>query len=113
MQGQGAPLPPTAEDVPRSISLTTNLTNMSLACAPTVAQLYSCLPSDLSGGGRRDACCLHRRSIYPDEFDNFVERMRTANKRKGKEFLFDVDVIDPMMDVVLNVELGSETSRSG
>ncbi|CBJ30457.1 1,3-beta-glucan synthase, family GT48 [Ectocarpus siliculosus] len=50
-------------------------------------------------------------SIYPDEFDNFVERMRVMSTSKSKKYLFDLDVIDPMLDVVLDTELGADLSR--
>ncbi|CAM9905485.1 unnamed protein product, partial [Ectocarpus sp. 13 AM-2016] len=53
----------------------------------------------------------HLPSIYPDEFDNFVERMRVMSTSKSKKYLFDLDVIDPMLDVVLNTELGADLSR--
>lgn len=51
------------------------------------------------------------RSIYPDEFDNFVERMRVMSTSKSKKYLFDLDVMDPMLDVVLDTDLGADTSR--
>ncbi|CAM9689894.1 unnamed protein product, partial [Ectocarpus fasciculatus] len=51
------------------------------------------------------------RSIYPDEFDNFVERMRVMSTSKSKKYLFDLDVIDPMLDVVLDTDLGADLSR--
>lgn len=51
------------------------------------------------------------RSIYPDEFENFVERMRMQSANKSRNFPFDVDVIDPMLDVVLDTELGADLSR--
>lgn len=51
------------------------------------------------------------RSIYPDEFENFVERMRVQSANKSRNFPFDVDVIDPMLDVVLDTELGADLSR--
>lgn len=53
------------------------------------------------------------RSIYPDEFENFVERMRTQAANKSRKFPFDVDVIDPMLDVVLDTDLGADLSREG
>lgn len=54
---------------------------------------------------------LPPRSIYPDEFDNFVERMRVVSNSKSKKFLFEVDVIDPLLNVVLDTNLGADLSR--
>lgn len=51
------------------------------------------------------------RSIYPDEFDNFVERMRVMSSSKSKKYLFDIDVMDPMLGVVLDTDLGADLSR--
>lgn len=53
----------------------------------------------------------HDRSIYPDEFDNFVERMRVMSMSKSKKYLFDMDVMDPMLGVVLDTDLGADLSR--
>ncbi|CAM9673002.1 unnamed protein product, partial [Hapterophycus canaliculatus] len=50
-------------------------------------------------------------SIYPDEFDNFVERMRVMSISKSKKYLFDMDVMDPMLGVVLDTDLGADLSR--
>lgn len=55
--------------------------------------------------------CLRDRSIYPDEFDNFVERMRGVSNSKSKRFLFEVDVMDPLLIVVLDTNLGADLSR--
>lgn len=55
--------------------------------------------------------CSPHRSIYPDEFDNFVERMRVRSNSKSKKFLFEVDVMDALLNVVLDTNLGAETSR--
>jgi len=52
------------------------------------------------------------RSIYPDEFDNFVERMEVISDKKSKKYPFHLDVITPLLDVVLDTSLGSEVSRS-
>lgn len=52
------------------------------------------------------------RSIYPDEFDNFVERMAKASNEKIKKFKFDLNVMKGMLDVLLDINLGSEVSRA-
>ncbi len=52
------------------------------------------------------------RSIYPDEFDNFVERMEVISDKKSKKYPFELDVITPLLDVVLDTSLGAEVSRS-
>ena len=45
----------------------------------------------------------HLRSIYPDEFDNFVERMR-AEVHNLNFFFKNVDVIGKMLEMVLDTE---------
>ena len=55
--------------------------------------------------------CSPHRSIYPDEFDNFVERMRVVSNSKSKKFLFEVDVMDSLLNVVLDTNLGADLSR--
>ena len=68
----------------------------------------------LNGGSSCCSCSLRKngRSIYPDEFDNFVERMEVISNNKSKKYSFDLDVIKPLLDVVLDTSLGSEVSRS-
>eukprot|EP00903_Cladosiphon_okamuranus_P007590 g7363.t1 len=51
------------------------------------------------------------RSIYPDEFHNFVERMEEVSDSKMKKFLFEVDVMDPLFNIVLDTDLGADLSR--
>lgn len=58
-------------------------------------------------------CAWPGRSIYPDEFDNFVERMRLISKSKSKDFPFDIDVMDPLLTVALDTDLGADVSREG
>lgn len=39
--------------------------------------------------------------------------MRVMSASKSKDFPFDVDVMDPMLGVVLDTDLGSDLSRDG
>lgn len=55
-------------------------------------------------------CC---RTIYPGEFDNLVERMRVRSKNSMRGFRFDVEVVDAMLGVALDTELGVDVSREG
>lgn len=54
----------------------------------------------------------HDRSIYPDEFANFVERMEVMTNSKSKKYAFDMEVVDPLLGVVLDTDLGADTSRA-
>ena len=52
------------------------------------------------------------RSIYPDEFDNFVERMRAEVHHLNFPFK-NVDVIGKMLEMVLDTkDIGWGASRS-
>lgn len=53
------------------------------------------------------------RSIYPDEFDNFVERLRSEVINRKFRYR-SVDVVGKMLEVVLDTEdVDSTTPRSG
>ena len=73
------------------------------------------------------------RSIYPEEFKNFAERMERISKdaiekyklkwmkemrkserydeTKIEQYDFDLDVMKPLLDVLLDTNLGAEVSR--
>ncbi len=50
------------------------------------------------------------RSIYFDEFNNFVERMVVRNVTI-EDYKFDLDVMKPLLDVLLDTDLGAEITR--
>lgn len=61
------------------------------------------------------SCAPTLRSIYEDEFGNFVERMSDEASEKQKQmkkrvFVLSVDVVDPMLDVLLDTDLDADTS---
>jgi len=51
------------------------------------------------------------RSIYFDEFDNFVERMAAVSSDKIEDYKFDLNVMKPLLDVLLDTSLGAEVKR--
>lgn len=53
---------------------------------------------------------LHR-TIYEDEFDNFVQRMRAAASNKTDNYRFEMDVVDCMIQIVLDPDYSTDLSR--